>query len=80
MMATPDRMELLKLLADTCSLSQSYEEAENLTLVNLQIDSLDLVEMEMALEDNYQLEFDVDKITPESTLGQVIDTLKPISV
>jgi acyl carrier protein len=77
MSTTPDRQALLELVVKTAYLDQSPSEAANLTLAQLGLDSLGIVEIAMAIEDQYQLQLDVDQLKADTTLGALIDSILP---
>ena len=55
--------------ADQVTMEASFKD-------DLNIDSLDLFEMVMALEDEYGIEIDTDELTDLSTVGDFMEYLK----
>ena len=75
MSSKPDRLALLELVVKTALLDQSPQEAASLTLAQLGLDSLGIVEIAMAIEDHYNLQLDVDQLQSDTTLGSLIDSV-----
>ncbi len=61
--------EQLHIDANTIGLDDSFKD-------DLRADSLDLVELIMCLEDEYDIEFPVEEMTDLDTVGDVIEYLK----
>ena len=61
--------ESLNVEADTLTTDTSFKE-------DLGADSLDLFELVMALEDEYNVEIPAEELTDLNTVGDVIDYLK----
>ena len=61
--------EQLSVEADTVTEASSFKE-------DLGADSLDLFELVMALEDEYNVEIPAEELTDLNTVGDVIDYLK----
>lgn len=65
--------EQLSCEADTITLETSFKD-------DLGADSLDLFELVMALEDEYNVEIPAEELTELTTVGSVVDYLKNIGV
>jgi acyl carrier protein len=78
-MTQPARNEILELIIETAQIETTPDQAEQLTIMQLEMDSLDLVELSMVIEDRYQLQIDTDLLDSQTTLGMMIDALKPFS-
>jgi acyl carrier protein len=63
---------LLAHVVNSCRLTISPEAAAEKTLAGLGLDSLELMNMAMELEDNFGLELDLETVTAETTLGELI--------
>jgi acyl carrier protein len=53
--------------------------AEKMTIAQLGLDSLELIELQMELEDSYFLTLDIEAIQAETVFGEMIASLKPIA-
>jgi acyl carrier protein len=56
----------------------SCESIGEISLVHLRLDSLSLVELQMQLEDNFGLTFSLDNLSSDTSLKQLVLSLKPI--
>jgi len=63
---------LLNHVVTSCRLTISPDVAAQKTLAGLGLDSLELMNMAMELEDNFGLELDLETVTAETTLGDLI--------
>lgn len=77
-MNTVNRSDMLDLIMETASIERSPEEIENMSLQELGLDSLDVIELGLAFEDKYQLQLDTDQLTNQSLISEILDTLKPM--
>ncbi len=57
----------------TCKLPFSADEAMDKTLAQLEIDSLELMQLSIEMEDRFGLRINVAKITSATTLSTLID-------
>lgn len=68
-MTTPSLDELIAHSVGFLELSVSAEEAANRTLAELGIDSLELINLSMDIEERYGLELDLDKVSKNDLVG-----------
>ncbi len=69
--------ELLDAIDRLTLIDRPAREALDQSLADLGIDSLELFKFAMDLEDAVKLRLDVEKITPLSTLQEVLQALQP---
>lgn len=74
----PGRHALLSLAVETARLSLTEEQAAGMSLAALGLDSLELVTLAMAFEDTYNLYLDVEQLSSEMTLCELVDLLRPV--
>jgi acyl carrier protein len=72
----PTRDALLKLIFEILSLTGSFTEAESQSLVELGVDSLALVELSIALEEQYEIRLDIKELKSSSTIRELLDQLE----
>lgn len=70
--------ELVELIAQETSLQPDNLDRDA-TIASLDISSLDLVSLLFELEDRYGVEIAVEDISPEMTLGQLIQRIRDMS-
>lgn len=75
-MRSPDRSELLALLREATGKDLAPGALEGMTLHELELDSLDLIELSIKLEDAFGLELDVDTLTSGTTVGDLIASMR----
>jgi acyl carrier protein len=63
---------LLTFVVTMCKLTIEPEDAAQKTLAGLGLDSLELMNIAMELEYNFGLELDLDGVSAETTLGDLI--------
>ena len=68
--------EMRKLIAEQLNCEESEITAETSFKDDLGADSLDLFELVMALEDEYNVEIAAEELTELATVGDVIEYLK----
>ena len=68
--------EMRKLIAEQLNCEESEITAETSFKDDLGADSLDLFELVMALEDEYNVEIPAEELTELATVGDVIEYLK----
>jgi acyl carrier protein len=56
----------------------SEELSKDITLIDLKIDSLTLVDLQMQLEDNFSLTFSLENLSSDTSLKSLILNLQPI--
>ena len=66
---------LLHFVEDSCRLNISSDEAVNKTLTGLSLDSLELMNLAIELEDRYGLELDLNDLGSDSTLGELLEKI-----
>ena len=65
-----------KMVAQQCSGEESESTADTSCKDDLGADSLDLFELVMALEDEYNIEIPAEELTELATVGDVIEYLR----
>lgn len=73
----PGSHALLSLAVETARLACTEDQAARMSLAALGLDSLELVTLAMAFEDTYNLYLDVDLLSAEMTLGELVNLLRP---
>ena len=68
--------KLKEIIADQLNVDADSITAESRFKEDLEADSLDLFELVMALEDEYNVEIPAEELTDLNTVGDVIDYLK----
>ena len=68
--------KLKEIIADQLNVDADSITAESRFKEDLEADSLDLFELVMALEDEYNIEIPAEELTDLTTVGAVIDYLK----
>ena len=71
----PSFAGLLHFVEDSCRLNISSDEAVNKTLTGLSLDSLELMNLAIELEDRYGLELDLNDLSSDSTLGELLEKI-----
>jgi acyl carrier protein len=71
----PSFDSLLHLVVDSCRLNISSDEAVNKTLAGLSLDSLELINLAIELEELYGLELDLNDLSGDSTLGELLEKI-----
>ena len=75
-MSTPfnaDRQAVAEMIVVTCQMPYSAAEAMGKTLAQLEIDSLELMQLSIEMEDRFGLRVNIGKITAATTLLELID-------
>lgn len=73
--SAPSFDTLLDYVVTSCRLTLSPQEASNKTLAGLGLDSLELMNLAIELEDRYGLELDLNNLSGESTLGELLEKI-----
>ena len=68
--------KLKKIIAEVLNVDEEEITMETTFVDDLGADSLDLFELVMALEDEYNVEIPAEELTDLNTVGDVIDYLK----
>lgn len=71
----PSFDSLLHFVVDSCRLNISSDEAVDKTLTGLSLDSLELMHLAIELEDRYGLELDLNDLSSDSTLGELLEKI-----
>lgn len=66
---------LLHFVVSSCRLNISPDEAVDKTLAGLGLDSLELMSLAIELEDRYGLELDLNDLSSDSTLGELLEKI-----
>ncbi|MBU3563170.1 phosphopantetheine-binding protein [Polynucleobacter sp. Tro8-14-1] len=73
-----DQNLLLKIVDQAQVISIPACAALMKSISELEIDSLQLISLSVALEDSCKLTIDIDRLTDKSTLGDLLNNLKPL--
>lgn len=73
-----DHDALLAFCLSRIRSSHLPEEAAQMTLAQLGLDSLELIELQMELEDHHGLGLDVDALRAEMTLSELVASLQKL--
>ena len=68
--------KVCKILADQFGVAENSLNMDTAFIEDLGADSLDLFELVMALEDEYNVEIPAEELTELNTVGDVIDYLR----
>lgn len=68
-----NRQAVADMIVATCQMSFSAAEAMQKTLAQLEIDSLELMQLSIEMEDRFGLRINIGKITAATTLVELID-------
>jgi len=74
----PDQNLLLKIVDQIQVISIPACDALMKPISDLGIDSLHLISLSVAFEDSCKLKIDIDNLTDQSTLGDLLNNLKPL--
>ncbi len=66
---------LLHFVVNSCRLNINPDEAVDKTLAGLSLDSLELMNLAIELEDCYGLELDLNDLSSDSTLGELLEKI-----
>lgn len=68
-----NRQAVADMIVATCQMPFSAAEAMQKTLAQLEIDSLELMQLSIEMEDRFGLRINIGKITAATTLVELID-------
>tara|TARA_B110000503_G_C7138726_1_gene409963 strand:+ start:1322 stop:1573 length:252 start_codon:yes stop_codon:yes gene_type:complete len=74
-----DKNLLFELIDEMKIINKPAFEARDLSITYLNIDSLELLNLSLAIETKFNLTLNYEKLTSDITLDQLIDLLVPIS-
>lgn len=74
-----DKNLLFELIDEMKIINKPAFEARDLSITYLNIDSLELLNLSLAIETKFNLTLNYEKLTSDITLEQLIDLLVPIS-
>ncbi len=69
----PNKQTLIALVIETCQLQFSVEEAIDRTLAELELDSLELMQLSIEIEDRFDLQINMENIHADTTLSALMD-------
>lgn len=75
---TPDFDTLLKFAVEKIRCTHSVEEAAKMTIAELGVDSLELIELQMEFEDIHGLVLDVDALQANTPFGEIVAGLQSL--
>jgi acyl carrier protein len=71
-------MKIYNFIISYAGIELSCQSFGEINLVDLRLDSLSLVELQMQLEDNFGLTFSLENLSLNTSLKQLVLSLKPI--
>lgn len=74
----PDNAEILSWLIRRCDVNNSNINVATVTLAQTGVDSLEIVSISMELEDEFSLRIDLENLSADTTLSQIVQRLIPI--
>ena len=74
-----DKNLLFELIDEMKIINKPAFEARDLSITYLNIDSIELLNLSLAIETKFNLTLNYEKLTSDITLEQLIDLLVPIS-
>ena len=69
------RTDLLKIIKDLTLSDMSVEEIESNPIIQLGVDSMAILQISYEFENTHSLKIDIDNISSDTTVGQMIDNL-----
>ena len=72
--STKDR--IIAILNETFSVALASVEDDNVPIGELDLDSMELVEFALRLEDQFNIEIPDDQMTATMTIGQIVETVE----
>lgn len=73
-----DTNAIMLWLSSRCGLNVDVQQAANTTLAQAGIDSLEIVSISMDLEDNFGLRIDLERLSADSSLADIVARLLPL--
>jgi acyl carrier protein len=74
-----DKSKLLQIIDEENILNIPSKDALNLSITELDIDSLKLLNFSFVIEKEFSLRIDFDKVTSKTTLDELLEGMVPIA-
>ena len=74
-----DKSKLLQIIDEENILNISCKDALHLSITELNIDSLKLLNFSFIIEKEFSLRIDFDKVTSKTTLNELLEGMVPIA-
>jgi acyl carrier protein len=74
-----DESKLLQIIDEENILNIPSKDALNLTIIELDIDSLKLLNLSFIIEKEFSLRIDFEKVTSKTTLKELLEGMVPIT-
>jgi acyl carrier protein len=74
-----DKSKLLQIIDEENILNIPCKDALNLSITELDIDSLKLLNFSFVIEKEFSLRIDFDKVTSKTTLDELLEGMVPIA-
>ena len=71
----PTKDEVIEIFNKVLVMRLTYEDVHQKTLAELGIDSMDILDINLALDLQYELQFDLEKIGSQSKITDLIDDI-----
>jgi acyl carrier protein len=71
----PSKDEVIEIFNKILVMRLTYEDIHQKTLAELGIDSMELLDINLALDLQYGLQFDLEKLSSQSKITQLIDDI-----
>lgn len=71
------REELLALILDIFNYSGNVAEVSSKSLIDIGVDSLELVELSTELEERFEMMIDMDRLESSTTISELLDLIVP---
>jgi acyl carrier protein len=71
----PTKDEVIETFNKVLAVRLTYEDVHQKTLAELGIDSMDILDINLALDLQYELQFDLEKISSQSKITDLIDDI-----
>jgi acyl carrier protein len=71
----PTKDEVIEIFNKVLVMRLTYEDVHQKTLAELGIDSMELLDINLALDLQYELQFDLEKLSSQSKISDLIDDI-----
>ena len=71
----PTKDEVIEIFNKVLVIQLTYEDVHQKTLAELGIDSMELLDINLALDLQYELQFDLEKLSSQSKISDLIDDI-----
>ena len=71
----PTKDKVIEIFNKVLVIQLTYEDVHQKTLAGLGIDSMELLDINLALDLQYELQFDLEKLSSQSKISDLIDDI-----